>query len=136
MPDHALFLQFLCVFQDRSFKNSLEILLTINVMDHAHIDIVGMQAFQKIGKGTLCLFDITGAGVLAILIDGAEMSLDDKLIPAFLQGNAQVITGRSLGHENVNVVDPLLLRRIHDGRTFFGGQAVEPLAAQSDLADL
>ena len=105
-------------------------------MDHANIDIVGMQTLQQISKGTLCLFDITGTGVLTILIDGAEMTLDDKLIPASLQGNAEVITGRSLRHEDVNVVDSMLLRCIHDRRTFFCGQAVEPLAAQTNLADL
>ena len=84
MPDHALILQFLCIFQDRSFKNGLEIFFTVNVVDHANVDIVGMQALQQIGKGTLCLFDITGTGVLTILINGAEMSLDDKLIPTSL----------------------------------------------------
>ena len=135
MPDNTLFLQFLRVFQDRTFKNGLEILFTVNIMDHANIDIVGVQAFQKICKGTLCLFYITGTSVLTIFIDGAKMSLNDKLIPASLQGNAEVITGRSLRHEDVDVVDSMLLCRIHDCRAFFGGQAVEPLAAQTDFAN-
>ena len=95
-----------------------------------------MQAFQKIGKGTLCLFDITGTGVLTILVDGAEMPLNNKLIPASLQGNAEVITGGSLRHEDVDIVDSMLLCRIHDRCAFFDGQAVKPLTAQSDLADL
>lgn len=105
-------------------------------MDHANVDIVGMQVLQQIGKRTLCLFDVTGTSVLAIFVDGAEVSLNDKLIPASLQGNAKVIPGGSLRHEDVDVVDPMLLCRINDCCAFFGGQAVEPLAAQPDLADL
>ena len=135
VADHAVLFQFPGVGQHRPLKDRAEVLLTVHIVDHTHINIVGMQAFQQVCKGAFCFFDIPGTGILSVFKDGAQMSLNDKLLPASLQGKAQISAGGSLGHENIDVIDAFFLRSVYNGAALPGGQAVEPLAAQTDLAD-
>ena len=136
MADHAAGLQLLGVLHHRAFKDRAEILLAVHIVDHAHVDVVGLEALQQVGKGPLCLFNVPGTGVLPVLEYRTQMALDDKFFPPALQSDSQVAAGGCLGHEDVDVVDAALLRGIHDRGTLLGGQAVEPFAAQTDFAYL
>ena len=63
VSDDSFFFQFLCIFQNRSFKNGLEIFLIVNIMYHTDVDIVSMQTLQQISKRTFCFFNIPSAGI-------------------------------------------------------------------------
>lgn len=135
MADYAVFLQHLGVGENGALKYGAEVLLAVHIVDHTYINIVGVETLQQILKGAAGLFDVSGAGVLPVLKYGAQMPLDDKFLPASLQSHTQVAAGGGLGHENVDVVDALFLCCVYNGGALLSGQAVEPLAAQTDFAD-
>ena len=121
VADHTALLQFLGVSQDRAFKDGTKILLAVYIVNHAHINIVGVQTLQQVLKGSFGFFDLPGAGILPVLKYGAQMSLKDELLPATLQGKPQMTAGRGLGHENIDIVDAFFLRRVYNGGALLSG---------------
>ena len=57
-------------------------------MDHANVQIIGIQIFQAVFKTFLYLVDITGGLVLAIAPDGAQMGLENEVFPVVMNGGA------------------------------------------------
>ena len=121
IPDTAALFQFLRVGQDRAIKHCPEVLFTVHIVNHAHIDVIGLKPCQQILKRAFCLFNIPGACILSVFKHGAQMPLDYKLVPPPLQCFPQIIPGGRLRHEDVDIVDPLLLRCIRNSAAFFGG---------------
>ena len=68
--------------------------------------------------------------------DVAKMALDDPLLSLTLDGVAQIGADVRLGHEAVQHIDPRPTAGVHHGEDLGLALSLQPLAAQSDLADL
>ena len=108
---------------------------SIGVVDHADVDEAGVQQAEHVLKASLYLCDVPGAQVLAIFPDGAQVGLEDKLVPPALQGAAQVGPHVRIGGVQVDAVDAQLLHLIHKRQDLLIALVHQALAAHSDLAD-
>ena len=76
---------------------------------------------------------IAAAAVLAVLPDGADVTLKDDIgIGAFGEGEADVGTDVGLGHEDVEDVDAGVDSGEDDGADVLGGLALQVFAAETD----
>ena len=95
-------------------KHSLEIFLAVHIVNHSNIDIVCLQSVQQILKGAFGFFNITGSGVLLIFINGTKMTLYQKFFSSAFESCSQMITGWSLRHKDIDIVDTVLFRCIYN----------------------
>ena len=61
----------------------LPLFLRIHVVDHANVDIVGLQPFQQILEGRAHVAHVPRPVILLILPGSADMALDVPLLPRF-----------------------------------------------------
>ena len=108
----------------------------VGVVDHADVDEAGVQQAEHVLKARFYLVDVTGAQVLAVLPDGAQVGLEDKLVPPALQGTAQVGPHVRVGGVQVDAVDPQRFHLVHKFLYLVIAFVHQPLAAHADLADL
>ena len=87
MTDDSLFLQFHDIIQKGPGPgNRLPVAFQIHIMNHAQIHIIRPQPLQQVFKGNPALLDISGAGVLPVLIGRSDMPLNNPAGPVLLNG--------------------------------------------------
>ena len=135
VADDALFLLLLHVLEKFPLKHAVEVLLRVHVVDHPQVDVVGLQPGEQVLEGLPHQGQLPGADVLALLPGGAEVPLDDPLLPAALDGAANLAAHLRVGHPAVQNVDALFLAPADDGGDLLLVVALQPLGPQADFAD-
>ena len=133
--DHAAALELLAVVDVLAAKGEVVVLLRIDEVHHAQVDVVRVEAGQEVADVLVAELDVAGAQVLALLQDRADVPLQEDVLAAGAQRVAHVGADVGLGHEHVHDVDAGLHRRAHHG---LGGGKVRVghvLAAKADAAD-
>ena len=114
----------------------LPLLLRVDVVDHAQVDVVGLQAGQQVLKGGADVGHVAGAVILAAFPCGADVPLNVPLIAVFVDTLADDVAGLGVSHPAIQDVDALGGCVLDQRDAFFFGVALQPLAAKADLADL
>lgn len=134
--DFALFLQLEDVVEEGRVLYLLPFLVAVGDVDHAHLDVVGLQAGEEVLEAGLHLLEVACAGVLAVFVDGADVALDDHLVAAALEGVADVGARLGVGVVDVDVVHAAVQRHGHQLERGGAVQLLESAAADTDFADL
>lgn len=134
--DFPLFLQLEYVFEEGRALDGFPLLVAVGDVDHAHLDVVGLEAGEEILKALAAFFHIACAAVLAVLVDGADVALDNHLIAAALQGVADVGARLGCAVVDVDVVHAAVERHSHQLKRSRTVQVLESAAADADFADL
>ena len=134
VADGARRLQLFYVFDVGAVHAQIPVLLCVHVVDHAEVDVVRAEALQQVLKGRLYELHVPGAHILAVLMGGADVTLHKPLFPVALEGFADDVPGLRIGHPAIDDVDALFLRVPDEFHGFLELVALQPLAAESDLA--
>ena len=123
------------VVHKAAVQHRVPVVGAIHEMDHAEVDIVGMETGQKILKGLLDGGDVTHAEVTAVPPCRAQMSLNDPLFPILADGVSHKGADVGLGHEAVQHVDARLTGGVYHRKDLLLALALQPLTAKRDLTD-
>ena len=127
-------LQLSGIVQDAVSDDGFPVAHGVAVMDHTHVQIVGVQELHHLLETGLDLIQVSRAKILPVFPDGADVGLDEEFFPPALQRPAHRRTHLRIGGIEVKVVDPQFLGPVKEP----GGHCVsilgEPLTAQSDDA--
>ena len=135
-PDDALFFQLQGIVHDAAGADGLPVGHSVHIVDHADIDIVCTQAAEEVGIAGSDLLQVPGALVLPVLPGGADVALDDKLLPPARQSPAQLVPDLGVRDIAVQAVSP---GGLHDVQKLLDlGIALSGVAltAHADLAHL
>ena len=132
----ALFLQLEDIVEEGRVLYLLPLLVAVGDVNHAHLDVVGLQAVEEVLEAGLALLHVAGAGVLAVLIDGADVALDDHLVAATLQGVADVGTRLGGAVVDVDIVHAAVEGHRHQLERCRAVQLLEAAASDAYLAHL
>ena len=84
MTNAALGLQSLGKLDDGAVENSIIVIHSVHIVNHADVDVVGLHLLQQVVESGHYLRHFAGTQVLAVLPYGAKMALDDEcLAPSF-----------------------------------------------------
>ena len=136
MANRSAVFQFHDVVQIFGVLNLLPFPLGIHIVNHAQIDIVRLKAFQKIFKSRADVLHVPRPEVLLILPCRTDMPLNIPLAAVLPNALADDISGLRVCHPAVQNVDPLRGRIANQVDAFRLRMALQPLAAESDFADL
>ena len=101
----ALGLQPLGNLDNLVVEDRVKILLGIDVVNHAHIDMVGAQLLEQGVERLDGLLRVAGAQVLVVLPGGAQVSLYDEAVAAALQCLPDVVAQVGVRRVEVDKVD-------------------------------
>ena len=132
----ALFLQLEDIVEEGRVLYLLPLLVAVGDVNHAHLDVVGLQAVEEVLEAGLALLHVAGAGVLAVLIDGADVALDNHLVAATLQGVADVGTRLGGAVVDVDIVHAAVEGHRHQLERCRAVQLLEAAASDAYLAHL
>ena len=136
MTDDALGLELLHIVAVGSFQAALELVEVVDVMHHAQLNVVGVEAREQVVKGNLALFHVARAHVLAVLPGGANVTLHNPMPRVLGTSVSQTRANLGVAHPAVHDVDAQLGGTQRDGARLIGAHAVEPLPAKADLGHL
>ena len=107
----------------------------IDKMQHADVDVVGLQTFEQVFEICNAFADVAADLVLSVHPAGANVSLDDDVFAASAERFADVGTHIGFAHEDVEKVDSRVQRGVDDGFYKFIVLPLHVFAAEGDLAD-
>ena len=127
VPHHPLLFHVQQKVQDAAVPVGPPVLLLVQAVDHAVVDVVGLELGELPVHRAFHRVQIGGPAVLPSLIVGAEMHLVADIFPHRGEGRAVVSEGARLCSGQVGVVHPVLVGE---------GQGVHrlPLAGVADVA--
>ena len=97
--------------------------------------MVGFQSLQLVLKSQLDLLQVSGALVLAVLPNGAQVGLENEPGPPPLQGPSQVGTKFGIRRIQIDAVDAAGLHPVHKSFHGFIWLMDQSLAAHPDFTD-
>ena len=103
-------------------------------MDHADFHMVRLQPPELVLEALPDLGDVPGPLVLPVLPDGAEVGLEDELLPPPPEGPAQIRAEVRIGRIEVDAVDARRLADVQPLRSLLRVLLQKALAAHADLA--
>ena len=133
--DCAGLLEAFHIFDEFTFKNAVVIRLLVAVMDHSDLDVIGLQAIQKVFKRCFCFGDIASSFVLAIFPRRTDVSLNDEPVASSPQGCSNCGPHLRIGRVDVNEVDPVVDGEIHHLASLLLCFACETFASERNCAD-
>ena len=104
-------------------------------MHHANFHMVRLQPPELVLKAGPDLDDVPASFVLPILPDGAEMGLENKLLPPPPKGPAQAPAERRVRRIEIDAVGSRLLQYIQPFAHLLRGLSQESLAAHADFSN-
>ena len=102
-------------------------------MNHADFHMVRLQPPELVREALPDLRGVPGPLVLPVLPDGAEMGLEDELLPPPPERPAQIGTKVRVGRVEVDAVDPRRLAHVQPFPHLLRGLFQKALAAHADL---
>ena len=135
VADDPLGLELFYIVQEGPVHSPVPVGLGVHKVDHAQVDIVGLEPFQQVLKGRPALPHIPGADILPVLPGGADVALDVPALPPPGQGQAQAGAHLGIRHPAVQNIDAQLLRPHQHRFALPGGVALHPFRAEADFAD-
>ena len=132
VPDFPLGFQPLGYLDNLVVEDGVEILLGIDVVNHAHVDVVGAQGFEQGVERLDGLFRVAGAQVLVVLPDGAEVTLYDEAVAAAFQCLSDVGTQVGVRRVDVDEVNTPVDGKVEIGFYLLGALVDEPFTAEGD----
>ena len=133
MPDHALLLQLMDIFHERTVQKLLPFLLGIHIMDHTQIDIVSTQPLQQILEGLLHLGKLTATHILTVLPRGTQMPLYVPFLSGALDALSDMRSYARLAHPAVQNIDPLFLAGFYHRSDAIQIHPLQPFPSEPDL---
>lgn len=92
--------------QNSVFLQRVDVGQIVYAVEEAEVCIVGAQRFQLPGEGPLDLAQIPGPAVFAaFVVDGAQMQMEEDLLPAAADGLAEGLVGLGRAGAEVEEVD-------------------------------
>ena len=135
MPDSARPKKLAHVCHERPRHDLFEFERLVDVMDHADVHIVRMEACEQIFERRLHLAHVARAHVLPVLPGRTDMPLDDPTLAVSFERIAQIRTSRRIRHPAVKEINAARFAAFHD-RACLLQRAVHPFAAEANLAYL
>ena len=117
-------------------QDLLPLLLGVHVVDHAEVDVIGLQARQQILERRAHIDQIARAVILPVLPCRAEMALNVPVGAVIPDAQTDDVPGLRVRHPAVKNVDAGVGGVMDQLHTFFLRMALEPFRAEADLTDL
>ena len=135
VTDDALCFQLACVVHHAALQHALPVVMTVNKVDHADVDIIGFKSGQQIVKCRADLVHFTGAYILTVAVCRADVTLNDPFVALAADGSTDIRAHLGTGHEAVEDVHAVFLTAIDNRLDLLCRMTRKPFAAKSDLAD-
>ena len=112
------------------------ILLGVHIVDHAEIDVVRLQALQKVFKRRAHVLYVSASKILTVLPGGADVALDIPVAAVVPDAFADDVPGCRVCHPAVENVDPLCGGVVDQLNALCLGVPLQPFPTEANLTDL
>ena len=112
------------------------ILLGVHIVDHAEIDVVRLQALQKVFERRAHVLYVSASKILTVLPGGADVALDIPVAAVVPDAFTDDVPGCRVCHPAVENVDALCGGVVDQLNALCLGVPLQPFPTEADLTDL
>ena len=112
MSDLSRCFKFFGVFHHRTLRDFLPVLHGIHIVNHAHVYVVSFKARQQIFETAFYLFNLSRPLILIGFPCGAQVRLQNELIPAARQRFSQAVSQIGIWRLEIQIVNLKVFRLI------------------------